>query len=381
LKSNTMTARSVFGLLLIGTLLDAPAHAVAATLLDLYSLDVAGQIHRVNPATGASLGSFNLPSNRQWNDIAATSFDPTGIYAVSLVLGSGARRFSRVDALTGTLTDITLTNASGGTNPLIYGLWSITFDPETPHLGYMAVAASTSQGVQLNRLARLNLVTRQFETSLETTHRWAGLAMNSQGELIGSVDIFIFDDSHGSSTTQVYNIDPNTGQSTLRFTVASRDVTRLAYHPTDERLFAIDGVANDDLVLLDRESGALARVGDLPTGGPNGLAFTSFAGLLGDYNGDGAVDATDYSSWRDSLGQSIAPGNGAAGSLNGLVDQADYIVWKAHFGEQIDLIQAAGLGSHSTIPEPATLLPVAAAAAGLSLGFRRTPRARYYVRI
>ena len=85
--------------------------------------------------------------------------------------------------------------------------------------------------MQLNRLARFNLVTRQFETSVATTHRWSGLAMNSQGELIGSVDFF--DDSHGSSTTEVYNIDPRRANSSLRFTVNSRDVTGLAYHPED----------------------------------------------------------------------------------------------------------------------------------------------------
>jgi hypothetical protein len=334
--------RSCWPYLLCVLLLSSSASG--ASVLDVYAMDIGGQLHRVDPNSGASLGMFNFGSTRQWNDIAATSHDPTSVYAVSIQLGGG-RNFTRIDTRTGTYADIALTNASDSFNPMSYGPWALTFDPRTPHLGYMATAASTSQGVQVNRLARFNLLTRQFETSVATTHRWCGLAMNATGELLGSVDIF--DDSHGTMT-EIYNIDPLTGNSSLRFTVNSRDVTGLAYHPENGQLYAINAYSSDDLVQLDLQSGAFQTIANLPSGGPNGLAFTSLAGLLGDYNRDDVVDAADYSTWRDAFGQNVTPGSGADGNLNGIVDDADFDVWRQHFGA---VTHSAGAAASSLSPQ------------------------------
>lgn len=79
--------------------------------------------------------------------------------------------------------------------------------------------------------------------------------------------------------------------------------------------------------------------------------------LLGDYNGNGVVDAADYTVWRNTLGQSgtglVADGNG-----DRVVDDWDYAMWKDHFG------QAAGAGANASsvadagVPEPATLAVV-----------------------
>jgi hypothetical protein len=69
--------------------------------------------------------------------------------------------------------------------------------------------------------------------------------------------------------------------------------------------------------------------------------------LPGDYNGDGIVDAADYTVWRGTFGATAASGLAADGSGNGMVDQADYDVWKMHFGQtaQITFNTAAGAGS------------------------------------
>ena len=76
------------------------------------------------------------------------------------------------------------------------------------------------------------------------------------------------------------------------------------------------------------------------------VTLIAIALLPGDYNGNGIVDAADYTVWRNGLGTTYT--------------LADYDVWKAHFG------MSAGIGSGSgaalpsaallspTVPEPAS---------------------------
>jgi endo-1,4-beta-xylanase len=75
--------------------------------------------------------------------------------------------------------------------------------------------------------------------------------------------------------------------------------------------------------------------------------------LLGDYNGDGRVDAADYSVWRNHLNTTFdLHGNGnEEGSSAGRVDQADYQLWKANFGNASGSGSAVGAG----LPEPGAL--------------------------
>ena len=73
-------------------------------------------------------------------------------------------------------------------------------------------------------------------------------------------------------------------------------------------------------------------------------------GLLGDYNGNGKVDAADYTVWRDTLGQNVPMGTGADGDGSGSIGPGDYTVWKANFG------MGSGGGSLAvqtqSVPEP-----------------------------
>lgn len=75
---------------------------------------------------------------------------------------------------------------------------------------------------------------------------------------------------------------------------------------------------------------------------------TLAAGSPGDFDGNGLVDARDYTVWRDHLGaadESSIMGNGDG--ANG-VDAADYLLWKNNFG-------AAGSGALAgAVPEPAS---------------------------
>ncbi len=68
----------------------------------------------------------------------------------------------------------------------------------------------------------------------------------------------------------------------------------------------------------------------------NGVVSVT-AGLAGDFNGNGTVDAADYTVWRNGLGSIYTP--------------ADYDVWKSHFG------QSAGTGSGSASPSGSSAVP------------------------
>jgi hypothetical protein len=67
---------------------------------------------------------------------------------------------------------------------------------------------------------------------------------------------------------------------------------------------------------------------------------TISAGVAGDYNGNGVVDAADYVVWRNGgplQNESATPG---------VTDAADYDFWRSRFGA------TSASGSGSAVPEP-----------------------------
>jgi hypothetical protein len=91
----------------------------------------------------------------------------------------------------------------------------------------------------------------------------------------------------------------------------------------------------------------------------NNITLQVIAGFWGDYNGNGEVDAADYTLYRDSLGQAVTPFTGADGSGNGVIDVADYNVWVANFGKINALSSVAAIAaSSSAVPEPSSVLLV-----------------------
>lgn len=101
---------------------------------------------------------------------------------------------------------------------------------------------------------------------------------------------------------------------------------------------------------------------------PTSVALAVVPSLAGDYNADGSVDASDYTVWRNSLGQP-GPGLPADGNGNRMVDGGDYDVWRANFGNTAG--SGAALPSaeslSAAVPEPITLLLVALASMGMLL--------------
>ena len=89
--------------------------------------------------------------------------------------------------------------------------------------------------------------------------------------------------------------------------------------------------------------------GTIPVGSALDIgAHEAFA--PGDYNGNGTVDAADYTVWRDTIGSTSdlrADGNG-----DRMIDEDDYNMWKSLFGTTYD----SGAGSGSAVPEPTSEL-------------------------
>jgi len=110
---------------------------------------------------------------------------------------------------------------------------------------------------------------------------------------------------------------------------------------------------------------------------------------IGDYSGNGVVDAADYTVWRDRLGQSVVLPNEDPSTTPGSVTPEDYLVWKNNFGSTQSggglgafevftgavRYQAFSLGAGSgaleslPVPEPSTFVLAVALACGL-LGTR-----------
>ena len=88
--------------------------------------------------------------------------------------------------------------------------------------------------------------------------------------------------------------------------------------------------------------------GQVPVGSAIDIG-THEAFAPGDYNGDGVVDAADYTIWRDTQGS----GNDLRADSNSdrVVNAADFDFWRSHFG----ISYGSGVGAAEMISEPTSL--------------------------
>ena len=137
-----------------------------------------------------------------------------------------------------------------------------------------------------------------------------------------------------------------------------------AWNPAGERLF--------DLPVSQRPN-------NVEIGGPDGrtlyiAAGTSLFGVElnvptpqnGDYNGDGMVNAADYTVWRNTLGTNVnlsADGNG-----NRMIDVGDYDEWRNRYGT---MLGAGAAAIHESVPEPGLPLMMIAAVIAFAAWRRR----------
>lgn len=151
-------------------------------------------------------------------------------------------------------------------------------------------------------------------------------------------------------TPSDFGVDPNVTEnlssngdfrwekSGVTFTVGGSEVGV----PLELRLGMREQDAEFDALVLSLDSGLTDEELD-----------ALFDVLLGDYNGDGLVDAADYTVWRDQSGQS-GPGLAADGDGDGDVDDDDRLVWQNAYGSS-DAASAS-----TAVPEPTTLVALSA---------------------
>jgi beta-glucanase (GH16 family) len=137
--------------------------------------------------------------------------------------------------------------------------------------------------------------------------------------------------------------------------------TGYEYYFDDTLLWTVTQAVSQrsEYMILSSEVRDANWAGNVPAGG-YGSSVTNvqvdyvhvYAGMPGDYTGDGAVDAADYVVWRRGFGSAY--------------NQSDYLVWKTYFGAQAGTGSGSSEGSPTqvAIPEPATVLLLILTGAG-----------------
>jgi sugar lactone lactonase YvrE len=134
---------------------------------------------------------------------------------------------------------------------------------------------------------------------------------------------------------------------------ASNFPSDVKFDPDGNLIVSILGLTNPPdnrgaLLRYDLDGNAIQTIisSQPPLGG---FAWTpSGTTLIGNYNGtDIAIDQTDYAKWVADYGKLVAKGNGADGNGDGIIDAADYTVWRDHLGN-------TGIITGG-VPEPASM--------------------------
>ena len=161
-----------------------------------------------------------------------------------------------------------------------------------------------------------------------------------------------WDESGGANANQLAELFLGDGNAGFAFPASGSRVLGNAFNP------AIFGANDGDLVFrFGRPSGGIVPGAvSYVTGGP--------AGVTGDYNGNGTVDAADYVLWRNGgpLQNDPTPGP----SVRRTTTSGEPTLVKRRSG--------AGAASAASVPEPSLFAPLVCCAAGIAAWLARPRR-------
>jgi hypothetical protein len=331
---------------------------------------------------GSALGDYNGDGNLDWFISA--------IYDTTFLGSNPGNRLYRNNG-NRTFTDVTTAAGVRNTGPgLSWGWGTAFFDYDNDaHLDLIATdgfIAGSGYGVDRTTLWRNNANGTFTDVSLA-----AGITDTGQGRGLisldyngdGQLDVVVV--NYASAPILYRNNGENSGhwlRVKTEGTRSNRDgigafITLVADAAQPEQL-QVREIGSGDSFLSQSELvahfglGSLSHAVDLvevdwPASGlvqryvdvPVDTLLTARERLLGDFDGDGIVDAADYTVWKDSFGMTgsglAADTAGANGLPDGTVDVIDYLYWKANYGLHWNhtLLIEAGAGSQaSSVPEP-----------------------------
>ena len=176
---------------------------------------------------------------------------------------------------------------------------------------FIGDTSSLTRGSAFWAVKMLNLAEDPGDSAVNATSDTSTLRVHSYKRADGSVAVMILNEG-----TAAQNVDVSINGSVLP------SGTLYSTTGTSITTTSVTGLGNSFTV----------------TGMPGRTMYTYIIPerLSGDYNGDGIVDAADYTVWRDSVGQTganlAADGTGPSGTPDGVVDDLDYQFWVDHFG-------------------------------------------------
>lgn len=273
------------------------------------------------------------------------AFDANGATFGSLFVGNEGRNYMRTIeddyAFVDWTAEVTIvldggfgTDMTIGTNDTWFGMGSgdITNWGTPDWFGVPTVFVAPQQGV-LSSNAN-DGITGDWYTPPPCTQGWCGVNSTALvGETPGTHRLRMTFDADTKVWVGSIDIDYAGGAFTA-------DVSTLTYTLTD--MF-------DDGVFIN--NGWPTNPSKIYFGGDDGVIFKDFvvtvagAGVPGDYNNNGTVDAADYVLWRDGGPLQNDPTSG--------VQPEDYDFWRARFGTTSGSGSALGA---SSVPEPASLV-------------------------
>ncbi|QDV77739.1 PEP-CTERM sorting domain-containing protein [Botrimarina mediterranea] len=269
------------------------------------------------------------------------------------------------------------TDSGSGTGSSLNARWNYASTPSNRN-EWIALKFDLSAYADKSRLNNVSLRPTMFRGNANNsqTLRLYALTPGTAGEdwnestiTYGAMPGFTFD---SFSTTNLLNVggplvdlgnfgySGYTGEGNVGF-INPASLTSLVQSMGDNDLLTLlvsyGASANGQWRIASREATATetsALTGPAGTFAARLDFDVTYGGVLGDYNDDGVVDAADYTVWRDS-GSAPLPNEEVSPGVN---DIADYLYWAERYG-------ATDTGLPATaVPEPATLLMIAAVAAG-----------------